>query len=283
MRLIILFALAWLIVGLVFVSVLANAYADEYQSLGIRHPTNPVVCLFEPDPLYTDNAEGIIAAGYTAVSMWQEGLFEHSPDGNWRFLMITIPIEDHKYKAASQFPACNILISFEYLNEYDSTLGYTYIDFSKSSHKYTQITLYTHDLKITKHHKLNLGTAEQEYTHTTFEIKPFSMVTIQNIMTHEFGHALGLGHYKITDYPIYTADKPWINASIMYYAINSSSDDVAKPKYVDFKMVEKIYGEDGFGGMVTPPLKVGYYTAGDDDICTHKCTINRTSIFYGLN
>ena len=117
MRLIILFALVWLIVGLVFAGVLANAYADEYNSLGIRHSTNPVVCLFEPDPLYTDNAEGIIAAGYTAVSMWQEGLFEHSPDGNWRFLMITIPIEDHKYKAASQFPACNILISFEYLNE----------------------------------------------------------------------------------------------------------------------------------------------------------------------
>ena len=260
-----------------------GAWADEYQSLGIRHPTNPVVCLFEPDPLYTDNAEGIITAGYTAVSMWQEGLYEHSPNGNWRFLMITIPIEDHKYKAASQFPACNILISFEYINEYDSTLGYTYLDFSKSSHKYTQITLYTHDLKITKHYKLNLGEGEQEYTHTTFEIKPFSMVAIQNIITHEFGHSLGLGHYKITDYPIYTADKPWINASIMYYSINAADDEIAKPKYVDFKMVEKIYGEDGFGGMVTPPLKVGYYTSGDNDICTHKCTINRTSIFYGLN
>jgi hypothetical protein len=259
-----------------------GAWADEYKTLGIRHATNPVVCLFEPDPLYTDNAEGIITAGYTAVSMWQEGLYEHSPNGNWRLLMVTIPIEDHKYKAASQFPACNILISFEYLNEYDSTLGYTYLNFSKSSHKYTQITLYTHDLKVIKHHKLNLGTAEQEYTHTTFEIKPFSVVAIQNIITHEFGHALGLGHYKITDYPIYTADKPWINASIMYYAINAADDEIAKPKYVDFKMVEKIYGEDGFGGSITPPLKVGYYTSGDNDICTHKCTINRTSIFYGL-
>ena len=26
----------------------------------------------------------------------------------------------------------------------------------------------------------------------------------------------------------------------------------------------------------------GVRTAGDDDICTHKCTINRTSIFYNL-
>ena len=40
-------------------------------------------------------------------------------------------------------------------------------------------------------------------------------------------------------------------------------------------MVEKIYGEDGFGGLTTPPFKTAYYTAGDDEICTHKCTMNR--------
>ena len=132
-----------------------------------------------------------------------------------------------------------------------------------------------HDLEITHHYELNLGELEQEYTHSTFEIKPFSLVAIQNIITHEFGHALGLGHYKITDYPIYTADQPWINASIMYYAINPDHNDIAKPKYVDIKMVEKIYKEDGFGGSVSPTIKMGYYTAGDKDICTHKCTISR--------
>ena len=264
-----------LIVSIVCLSSLYTAYADEYNALGIRHPTNPAVCVFEPDPLYTDNVEGVVNAAYTAVSLWQEGLFKHSPDGNWRFLVVTIPLEDHKYKAASQFPACNILISFEYINDQSRSLGYTYIDFSKSSHRYTQITLFLRDLQITHHYDFDFGELEQEFVKTTIEIKPYSMIAIQNITTHELGHAIGLGHYKITDYPIYTADQPWINASIMYYAINPAHDDVAKPRYVDIKMVEKIYGEDGFGGMTTPPIKMGYYTAGDTEICTHKCTISR--------
>ena len=88
---------------------------------------------------------------------------------------------------------------------------------------------------------------------------------------HEFGHPLGLGHYVITDYPIYTDDKPWIEASVMYYALDALDNEIAEPKYVDIKMLEKMYRADGFGGSTAPPLKTGYYTAGDIEICTHKC------------
>ena len=267
------------IVSIVWLSLILFAEADEYGTLGIRHSDNPVVCIFEPDIIYTDKGEDIINAAYASVSLWEEGLYEHLPDGNWEFLVVTIPLEDHKYKSASQFPACNILIAFEYTNERNRSLGYTYLDFSKSYHKYAHIVLFTHDLRITHHYNVSDGGGEQAYVKSTFEIKPFSIVAIQNIITHEFGHALGLGHYKITDYPIYTDDKPWIEAFIMYYSINPKDNEVAKPKYVDIKMVETIYKKDGFGGSVSPPLKMGYYTAGDSEICTHKCNIFRSDRF----
>ena len=264
-----------LMVSIVCTSGILFAEADVYKTLGIRHADNPVVCVFEPDPLYSDNGKEIIDAIYTSISLWSEGLLEYSPDGNWDFLVTTISIEDHKYKQASQFPVCSILVSFEYVNEESSSLGFTYIDFSKSYHKYTHIILFTHDFKVTHHYDVSNGGGEQAYVTSSIQIKPFKTVALQNIMTHEFGHALGLGHYKITDYPIYAKDKPWINASVMYYSINPADDEVAKPNYVDIKMLEKIYKEDGFGGSVSPPVKVGYYTVGDLEICTHKCNIFR--------
>ena len=264
-----------LIVSIVWMSCILFAYADQYKTLGIRHADNPIVCIFEPDPLYTDKGEDIINAAYASVSLWQGGLFEYSPDGNWRFLVVTIPLEDHQYKQASQFPACNILISFHYVNDMSRSLGFTYLDFSKSYHKYAHITLFTHDLKVTHHYDVSDGGGEQAYVKSTFEIKPFSVVAIQNIITHEFGHALGLGHYQITDTPIYTVDRPWQDISIMYYSINPADNEVAEPQYVDIKMVETIYKKDGFGGSVSPPIKTGYYTTGDREICTHKCSIFR--------
>ena len=176
-----------------------SVFADEYGTIGIRHPTNPIICVFEPDPTHTEDVEGVLKASYTSINLWKEAFVEHSPGGNWDMIMATIDFEDHDGKNSSQFPACNILISFEYYNEEASSLGFTYVDFSYSTHKYVHVIVFLYDNKATEHYKIVLGSQEQVYKDTTYKITPFSLIAIQNIVTHEFGHALGLEHFYCND------------------------------------------------------------------------------------
>ena len=262
-----------LILLLICISMLSFAWADEYRTLGIKHATNPQVCIFEPDILYTDDVDGVVQASYNSINLWKDGLREHSPKGNWDMSVVVIPSENHKYKNAREFPACSILISFEYTNQESSSLGYTGIDFSNSKHKYAHIVVYLREVQVIKIFDWDMWELEQKHIRTEVNISPFSLISIQNTVTHELGHSLGLGHYLITDAPV--SDNPWVTRSVMYYAMNPHSKEIMIPTYVDIKMVELLYKEDGFGGNISYSIKVGYYTTGDDEICTFKCSFSR--------
>jgi len=274
-----------LIVSIVCLSYTLLAYADQYKTLGIKHSTNPQICIFEPDSLYTNDVDGVVQAAHNAINLWKDGLrtlnteyYSHLhtsrdvtpvPKSNWYMPVVEIPLKYHKYKNASEFPICNILISFEYVNEESRSLGYTGMDFSNSKHKYAHIVVFLKDIEVIKVFDWDLGNLEQKLVRTEINIVPFSLTSIQNTVTHEFGHSLGLGHYLITDAPV--SDNPWVTRSVMYYAMNPHSEEIMIPKYVDIKMLEVLYKEDGFGGNTTSGIKIGYYTTGDDEICTFKC------------
>jgi len=56
----------WVFIGSIFILFLIlisigfqSVFGDKYGTLGIRHSDNPVVCIFEPDHLYTDKGEDI--------------------------------------------------------------------------------------------------------------------------------------------------------------------------------------------------------------------------------
>jgi len=279
------------IVCTVLFGIILPVYGDQYKTLGIKHSTNPQICIFEPDSLYTNDVDGVIQATYNSINLWKDGLrtlnneyysqLHMSRDvtpvskGNWYMPVVVIPLEYHNGKTATQFPTCNILISFEYVNEESRSLGYTGIDFSSSKHKYTHIVVFLREMEVIKVYDwdldwdLDIESLEQRHVRTEINIIPYSLTSIQNTITHEFGHSLGLGHYQITDAPV--GDSPWVTRSVMYYAMNPHSEEIMIPKYVDIKMLEVLYKEDGFGGNTTSGIKTGYYTTGDDEICTFKC------------
>ena len=47
--------IALFVLLMVFGVYIQSVFADEYRTIGIRHATNPVICVFEPDPSYTKN------------------------------------------------------------------------------------------------------------------------------------------------------------------------------------------------------------------------------------
>jgi len=257
---------------LVCISMIAFAHADSYKALGIKHKNIPLTCIFEPHPDITDKRDEVIQAAESAVSVWESALRTHSPNGIWSLYTKVVPIELHHQKSPYDFPQCNILISFEYSSTRDN-LGYTGIYFHKSWHKFTHAVIFLNSVESIPKIQITFGdSGGTTEIGENITINELSIPVIQNIITHEYGHTLGLGHYIITDHPV--SDTPWLTRSVMYYAINTDNETIMKPQYVDIKMLEEIYYKDGFGGTPVPRIpKTGYYSPGDDEICTFKCSV----------
>lgn len=267
----------WLSVALfllICITFIAVANADVYETLGVVHRGHPDVCIFEPyENKNTVNVDEVVQTAKNSVKLWEDKLHLYSPEGDWSFNIDVIPVEEHDQKFPTDFPLCNILISYEHSNyARQPSLGYTHVDFSRSSHQFTHVVVFLHEI-IPAKVSINLnetGGSVSKYV----ELKPFPIETIQNITTHEFGHALGIGHYEVTDPPISKA--PWLTRSVMFYALDPKILNIAEPTYVDVKMAEILYKEDGFGYDRPSWIpRIGYYTIGDNDICTFKCNLSR--------
>ena len=211
---------------------------SKYETLKLRHATNPYVCLFEVNPELYDEWYKLKYITISAIEEWILKLEYTYPNGNWAVLVETIPWEEHETATAFDYPQCNIMINYEKSSN-SKTLGYTGLNFNTSWHKFMFINIFLESQKnITK-----IVIGNNMSTSTVNMVKqsyPLSENTIRNIILHEFGHGLGLGHFNLNrsmmDY----------TQSVMIPAIKPFDENqFLSVTYIDLVMIGKIYGENG--------------------------------------
>jgi predicted Zn-dependent protease len=236
------YAVAILILLVLFMDVpiyAENGEYSKYDSLKLRHVTNPNVCLFEVNPELYDDWKGLKNITISAIEEWILKLEYSYPNGDWSVLVETIPWEDHETATALDYPQCNIMINYEKSSN-NKALGTTSLNFSQSWHKFMFINVFLESQKnITK---IVIGddmsTATVNMTQQSYTL---SENTIKNIIIHEFGHGLGLAHFNLN------RSIQGHTQSVMIPSISPFNENqVLSVTYLDLVMIGKIYGENGW-------------------------------------
>ena len=220
---------------------------DRYENLGIRHDVRPNICLFEPNPTHVDWTYWKSAEfqSFKAILDWQVAMTEFLPDGDWTMhIHSTVPYHEHWNKTPDDYRHCNIFLTFEAWSEgrEDMALGLTGIDFADSRHKFTYIVVFLH-AEQRNNIVLDLGNMQENSDgkyELVFEKKQLPLNTIYNIVLHEVGHGLGLGHYwadQVDDYK-----RSALVPSLTPFDESINFEITIADKF----QLARIYGMDGF-------------------------------------
>jgi len=241
-----------LMVSLVFPYSLNGAYGDDkFEVIRFIHKDNPNVCIMEPEPSLQERFhEEVLDLTINSVLNWQNEM-KLLTGGNW-FMPIEYHVyEEHFDKYPEDYKQCNIFIEYRHHNTGEEgtknkkALGFTAFDYSSSSHQYAYVLSYMHSPKATPTISLCIGCDDKDQSFTVELAQlPLPSDTIQTIIMHEFGHALGVGHY------IADQRNPLNIPSLMYPTLDPFNDNISYDiQDIDKEMLIKLYTEDGFGGF----------------------------------
>ena len=233
-----------LVFMVLFMNVPLSSFAETdeyslYDTLKLRFNTNPNVCLFEVNPEIYDDWYTLKYTTVSAIEEWIDKLEYVYPNGDWSMDIKTVSWEDHKTAIPNDYPECNIMINYEKSSS-GNALGTTGLFFHQSWHKYMFINVFLESSKSVT--KIVLGNDITEATVEKIEQDyPLPRSTIKNIVLHEFGHGLGLGHYESSE-PVHSYLKSSMTPSINPF----DETQILSVTYLDLAMIGLIYGENGW-------------------------------------
>jgi len=170
---------------------------------------------------------------------------EYLTEGDWSiYIQSIVHYEEHWNKTPDDYRHCNIFLTYEAWSEgrEDMALGLTGIDFADSRHKFTYIVIFLH-AEERNNIVIDLGSMKENNEgkyEFVFDKKQLPLNTIYNIVLHEVGHGLGLGHYWSTQEDDY-------KRSALIPSLKPFDEDINfEITIADKFQLGRLYGLDGF-------------------------------------
>ncbi len=243
------------ILGIVLASIVlfsfqsSFAYTVTFEKWGPKIKDVSTVCIIEPDypnseVLSESFAKRIMDETRISIAEWQVQLqnFERGRDKSM-WIIDQIPVYLEKQNGFD-YDVCQIFIKFkekpESQDEWYKLLGKTVYEVGDTGR--SDITIYYTSIKFCK-------TEDKDWVYfdPCYEDFPRLMQQTKSVIKHEFGHALGLGHYTSDNLDVSigwargTVPAPSIMAVFSHQNLN---ENIITPK--DIVAVRSLYGENGF-------------------------------------